>query len=530
MKKFSAVMATSVVACAATLVAVPAAHAGDGGSRSRTETLLEGGKVYALYEHMSARFHPKDVTLKIHATDDTKVLASLRLDGTETCPDSGDCYEDTFRSGPVTLPAMGAYVIDVVAREGQPDEVVQRSTGFLNYGLNPRLTLSSSHPRISYDHPSLEVSGTLVAEDPNTHEVKPFAGVGMYYRAREAHSDGWVWTDAAGRFTSDAYFSERSTDTTYEYMFDQQYESLKLPFHQQALKLEVDAPVGTVTAPYGSDIPVRGKLTRIADDGTEKPLAAEVNIGTESTVRSGENGTFSTRYTVKQGGQVSVRPAAWNWFTAPTPHTFTLAAPPRTSELSNVEAEVSKYRKVTFTGKLGVTRGSYPEGAGTKVSIDHRPKGGAWSSTGTFDAAYGASFTASSSKKADAGGHWRLRLVNADVNGSSFELGRRDTRVWNDGVTPEGVRKGATVTAEGGLMQKSGSTWRPYGGQKIRVWFKGAAAGSAWKELGSTKTLGDGTFSKKFTARQDGTWQMRYTDTDASHYADHGREDYVDVR
>ncbi|MEW2529036.1 hypothetical protein [Streptomyces sp. NPDC047071] len=530
MKKFSVVMATSLVACAATLVAVPAAHAGDGGSRSRTETLLEGGKVYALYEHLSSRFRPKDVTLKIHAPDDTKVLASLRLDGTETCPDTSECFEHTFRSGPVTLPAMGAYVIDVVAREGRPNEVVQRSTGFLNYGLNPKLTLSSSHPRISYDHSVLDVSGSLVAEDPVTHEVKPFAGVGMYFRAREARREGWVWTDETGRFSSTTYFNERSTDTTYEYMFDQQYESLKLPLHQQALKLKVDTPADTVTAPYGSDIPVRGKLTRIADDGAEKPLAAEVNIGTDGTVQSGENGTFSTRYTVKQGGQVSIRPTASNWFTPPSPHTFTVAEPPRTSKLSNVEGKVDKYRKVTFTGKLGVTQGTFPKGATAKVSVDHRPEGGAWSSTGTFDAAYGASFTGSSPKKADAGGHWRLRLVNADLNGSSAELGRTYTRVWNDGVTPEGVRKGAKVTAKGGLMHKPGSTWRPYAGQKVRVWFKAAAAGSAWKELGSTKTLGDGTFSKKFTARQDGTWQMRYTDTDASHYADHGREDYVDVR
>ncbi|WP_030674438.1 hypothetical protein [Streptomyces sp. NRRL B-1347] len=530
MKKFTAAMATSLVVSAATLVAVPAAHAGGGDPRSRTDTLLEGGKIYARYEHMSSGFHPKDVTLKIHEQDDTKVLASLRLDDTESCSDADDCYEDTFRSGPVTLPAMGSYVIDVVAREGQPNEVVQRSTGFLNYGLNPKLTLTSSHPRISYDHPSLEITGSLVAEDPNTHEVKPFAGVGMYYRAREVFTDGWKWTDEAGRFTQSASFHERSTDTTYEYMFDQQYESLGLPFHKQELKLKADTPSGTVTAPYGSDVPVRGKVTRIADDGTEKPLATEVNIGTDGTVQSGENGTFATRYTVKRGEQVKVQPAASNWFTAPSPHTFTMATPSRTSELSNVEAKVSKYRKVTFTGKLGVTRGSYPAGATTKVSIDHRPKGGSWTSTGTFDAAYGASFTASSPRKADAGADWRLRLVNADVNGASVKLGRKYTRVWNDGVTPERVRKGATVTAKGGLMQKSGSTWRPYGGQRVRVWFKAATSGSAWKELGSTKTLSDGTFRKKFTAQRDGTWQLRYTDTDTSHYADHGREDYVDVR
>ncbi|MFD4633378.1 hypothetical protein ACFVYR_35795 [Streptomyces sp. NPDC058284] len=529
MKKYTAALATSMAVCAAALVAAPAAHAGGGSAKSRTETVVEGGKVYALYEHMSSRFRPEDVTLRIHAKNDSRVLADVRLDGTEACPDTEDCYEDTFRSEPVTLPSMGAYVIDVVAREGQPDEVVEPSTGYLNYGLNPKLTLTSSRPWISYDNADLTVSGSVVAEDPRTHEVKPFAGVGLYYRAREAHGEGWVWTDEAGRFTSSQHFDEYSTATTYEYMFDQQYESLTLPFRKQPLKLTVDTPTGTVTAPYGSDIPVRGKLTRIADDGTEKPLAAEVRIG-DGTVVSGANGAFSTAYTVKQGGQVSVLPTASNWFTAPAPHSFTLATPPRTSALSNVKAGVSKYRKVTFTGKLGVTQGSYPAGTKAKVSIDRRSAGGTWSSTGTFDAAYGATFTASSPKKGDAGAQWRLRLVNAGVNGAGFDLGRTYTKIWNDGVSPEGVRKGATLTAKGGLMRKAGSTWRPYGGQKIRVWFKAATAGSAWQELGSTKTLTDGTFSKKFTAQRDGTWQMRYTDTTASSYADYGSEDYVDVR
>ncbi|MEV7192676.1 hypothetical protein AB0N81_12875 [Streptomyces sp. NPDC093510] len=539
MKKFTAALATSLVVCAATLTAAPAAQAGDGGTRSRTETLLEGGKIYALYEHMSWSFHPKDVTLKIHTKDDPEVLASVRLDGTEKCPDTEECYEDTFRSEPVTLPAMGAYVIDVVAREGQPDEVVQRSTGYLNYGLDPKLTLTSNHPWISYEKAYIKVSGSLVAEDPKTHEVKPFAGVGMYYRARGAYGEGWVWTNKEGRFTTSTQFGASDTiaDTTYEYMFDQQYESLSLPFRKQALQLTVDAPHGTVTAPYGSDVPVRGKLTRTADDGTQKPLAAEVRIaaggvgGRDKTVVSGENGTFATGYTVKQSDEVNVQPAASNWFTAPAaPHSFTLATPPRTSKLSDVQAKVDKYRKVTFTGKLGVTQGSYPAGTTAQVSIDRRPAGGSWTSTGTFDVAYGASFTVSSPKKADTGAQWRLRLTNASVNGPSFTLGRKYTQVWNDGVSPEGVRKGATLTAKGGLMQKSGSSWKPYGGQKIRVWFKAATAGSAWKELGTTKTLSDGSFSKKFTARQDGTWQMRYTDTVTSHYADYGREDYVDVR
>ncbi|WP_369213866.1 hypothetical protein [Streptomyces flavofungini] len=529
-------LTTSLVVSSATLIAVPTAQAGDGDSYGRTETVLEGGKIYAQYQHMASHFRPEDVTLKIREKGGTRVLASLGLEDGDKCPATSDCWEDTFRSEPVTLPKMGVYSIDVVAREGRPNEVVQQSTGFLNYGLNPKLTLTSNHSWLSYDNFDMKVSGSLVAEDPNTHEVKPFAGVGMYYRAEGAsRAQGWEWTDESGRFTYSPYLIEsKASDTTIDYYFDQQHESLTLPFRQQQLKLRADTPTGTVTAPYGSDIPVRGKLTRVADDGTEKPFSKEMWIGsnasTGTTLASGDNGVFATKYTVEQSEQVSVGTTKSNWFTAPAPHTFTVARPSRTSKLSNVEGKVDKYRKVTFTGKLGVTSGSYPAGATTKVAIEYRPTGGSWTTTDTFDAAYGASFKASSSKKANSGAQWRIRLVNADVDGASVKLGRKYTQIWNDGVSPEGVRKGSTVTAKGGLMYKSGSTWRPYAGQKVRVWFKAATSGATWKELGSTKTLRDGSFSKKFTAQRDGTWQMRYTDTVSTHYADYGREDYVDVR
>ena len=79
-------------------------------------------------------------------------------------------------------------------------------------------------------------------------------------------------------------------------------------------------------------------------------------------------------------------------------------------------------------------------------------------------------------------------------------------------------------------MQQSGTSWKVFPGQTVRIYFKPSTSGATWKQLGTATTRTDGTFSKKFTAQQDGTWQMRYIDTPSTHYADYGRQDFVDVR
>ncbi|WP_055572147.1 hypothetical protein [Streptomyces prasinopilosus] len=520
---------TALTVFASTLIAAPAAQAADVTLTSRTSTQEKDGRIHAVYESYDDHVRPEDVSIRIRKKGSDRVLDTVRI--ADRCAPESDCWDMKFLSEPVTLPEMGVYTTDVVVGEGRPDELVDRDNGELDYGLAPRLTVTSDRQWISYDNHLITVSGTLVAEDPNTREVKPFAGAGLYHRTSAPYGgDGWLRTDDEGRFTDTLHFSGEDTDVQHHYSFGAERETITLPFRKQELKLKVDAPLGVVNAPYGSEVPVRGKLIRVADDGTEKPMAGYgLTIGGKGVLPTRKDGSFSARYTVKQGGTVRIEPGEWGWF-HPTAHSLEVAEPPRTSTFTSLKAGVDKYRKVTFTGRLGVSKGSYPAGASAVVAIEHSTDGKTWSSAGTFTAKYGATFTESPAEKGSTGSHWRLRHTGASLNSASFKLGRKYTELVDDDMTPEGVRKGRTLTARGSLVQKSGSSWKAFPGQTVRVYFKASTKGATWKKLGTAKTLSNGTFSKKFTARQDGTWQIRYVDTPSTHYADHGREDYIDVR
>lgn len=527
-------MATTTIAVlASTLIVAPSAHAADVNLESRTETEVKDGKIHAVYESYDFNVRPEDVSIRIRQKGSDQVLDTVRLTGTDECAPESECWDMTFRSEPVTLPEMGVYTMDVVVREGQSNELVDRDNGELNYALDPHLTVTSDRQWVSYDNQHVNVSGTLVAEDPHTHEVKPFAGAGLYYRIDPMRREGWLRTDDRGTFTDSLTFSDSGTDTQAKYMFDAETETLNVSFRKQDLKLKVDEPLGTVNAPYGSDVPVKGKLTRIADDGTEKPVKAYVEIADQKTVKTKEDGTFSDTFTIKQAGTVKVTPGdtGWlGWFNTPPVHLITVARPPKTSTFSSVKASVDKYRKVTFTGKVDVTTGSYPVGTTAAIAMEHSTDGRTWSNVGTFTAQYGATFSQSPAKKGSAGSHWRLRHTNAGLAGTAFKLGRKSTQLYNDDVTPEGVRKGTRITAKGGLLRQYDTSWKAFPGQTVRIYFKASTSGATWKKLGTATTRTDGTFSKKFTAQQDGTWQMRYIDTPGTHYADYGRQDFVDVR
>ncbi|MFF3340530.1 hypothetical protein [Streptomyces flavidovirens] len=531
MRKITAAVATALAVSASTLVAAPAAQAADVNLKVQTWSWERDGAIHAAYETHDYGVHPKDVTIRVREKGSDKVLTTLDLNDTDECASAYDCWGWSFVTDPVTLPEMGVYTMDVVVREGLPDERVDRDNGEFNYGLYPQLTATTERPWISYDNHRFDVSGTLVATDPNTREVKPFVGASVHYRGPISGNQGEYPVDEAGRFRVPVAFSEYSNDTLLDFSFGSAHKTLQLPFRQQELKLKLDTPVSAVTAPYGSDVPVRGKVARVADDGTEKPLAgANVTVGLQAAAPTRDDGTFAGLLAVMRAGTVDVAVDHSRWFKNPPPHSLRVSSAPKTNTFSPLTASVDKYRKVTFTGKLGVTEGSYPAGTTAKISIQHSTDGRSWSSVGSFTARYGTTFTQSPSKKGTAGSYWRLRHSAAALNSTSFKLGRKATQLLNDDVTPEGVRKGTTITAKGSLIQESGTSWKSFAGQTVRIYFKASTSGATWQQLGTAKTLDNGTFSKKFTAQQDGTWQMRYVDTVKTHYADYGREDFVDVR
>lgn len=531
MKRIMAVATTAVALSASTLIAAPTARAAEVSLRSFTWSAEENGRIHVLYEHWDRNSLPSDVTLRVRAKGDDAVLATLGLEDAGRCATASDCEEQQFSTDPVELPALGVYTVDLVVRAGTADEVVDRDNGELNYGLDPELIATADRQRVSYDHRVVTVDGTLVARDPNTHEVKPFEGAGVYARYK-AQDFVTTTVDKAGRFSLPFDFTGYETAARLDVWFQENLVSFPVTVRKQPLNLTVSTPARSVTAPYGSDVPARGKVTRTADDGTEKAAGGVgVLVDGRHITSTNADGTFSGAFPATRNGAARLELGQEPWFEkAASPYDFQVKTA-ATSTFSAVEAGVDKNRKVTFSGRLGVTSGSYPAGTTGRVSIDHSPDGQNWTSTGQFTATYGAAFTQAAPLKGSAGSYWRLRHLGATgVESRVHKLGRQYTELRSDDVTPEGVRKGTKLTAKGTLMQKSGSAWKAYAGQKVRVYFKAATRGAVWTELGSARTLSNGTFSKRFTALRDGTWQMRYVDTVKTHYASNGREDYVDVR
>ncbi|MFI6700336.1 hypothetical protein ACIBJC_15385 [Streptomyces sp. NPDC050509] len=530
MRKTMAVVSTAVALSASTLIAAPTARAAEVDLRSFAWSAEKDGRIHVLYEHWDRGSLPSEVTVRVRAKGGDAVLATLGLRDAGRCTTAYDCEEQQFWTDPVELPAMGVYTVDLVVRAGTAGELVDRDNGELTYGLAPKLTATADRGSVSYDHRVATVNGTLVAQDPNTGEVKPFAGAGVLSR-RTSQDFVTTTVDAAGRFSIPFGFSGYESDTLLRVWFQENDVSFPVTVRRQPLKLTVDTPARSVTAPYGSDVPARGTVTRTADDGTRKPAGGVgVLVDGKPLASTKADGTFSGAFPATRNGATRLALGQEPWFGTAAPYDVQVRTA-ATSTFSAVEAGVDKYRKVTFGGKLNVTSGSYPAGTTGQVSIDHSTDGQNWSSAGRFTATYGTAFQQTAPLKGTAGSYWRLRhLAAPGVESRVHKLGRTYTEIRSDDVTPEGVRKGTKLTAKGKLTQKSGSTWKAYAGQKVRVYFKPATRGAAWKELGSAKTLTNGTFSKQFTAQQDGTWQMRYVDTVKTHYASSGREDYVDVR
>lgn len=102
------------------------------------------------------------------------------------------------------------------------------------------------------------------------------------------------------------------------------------------------------------------------------------------------------------------------------------------------------------------------------------------------------------------------------------------TTISGFNASPEPVRKGAVLTTTGVLKAKFGSTWKTLSGRSVSVFFR-AKGSTRWVNGGSAVTDAKGRFTKRFTARQDGTWTAAFTGTTTLH-SSIAAGDYVDVR
>lgn len=547
-KRSVAALGAAVAIVVSSLAVAPSAQADDSPLGGEVDGRVESGgviRVGLLTGDSPAEV--KDLTVWVREKNGGPVVGRVGGFTGGQCEDEL-CYLRTYDAAPGKLDVkMGVYDLELVRNEGKGDEQVGIHTGILNFALNPRFTsLTSSVSTLSYDHRSGVASGALVAEDPITHEVKPFAGAGVDLSPRWDMESPGPTTDGTGRFTAPFKFSGNEPETALIAHLGGNWgvsKKVALPVRKQTAKLTVTSPGAVATGRYGASLPVSGKLTYRAEDGTEQPapwtrVSATNDRCTPSDdcangyVNTYPDGSFELNCEVLGNTTMSVNVSS-PWFEPVAPYRFSVKAT-HMSAFSGLKGSVDRFQKVTFTGKLVVNDGTVPAGTRADVQFQYSTdKGKTWQYAGRFETTYGETFTHATRWPAGESSLWRL--VHSSSRGvgptesQPVTLGRRLTKITSDDVTPEGVRRGTSITAKGLLTQKLGTLWKPYAAQSVRIYFKPATPGGTWKQIGTATTLANGTFSKKFTAQQDGTWQMRYVDTPTTHYASNGREDYVDV-
>ncbi|MFD5148829.1 hypothetical protein [Streptomyces sp. NPDC058401] len=539
-RRFLTTLGATLGIAATTFLAAPAAQAAGGGLGEVSPVRASVGSDGAFRAEFSAYYDWQvgdDLVVRVREKGTSAVVARVGGFVEGGCADE-DCDYHTFTSAPAKLDEMAVYDIELVRNEGQSNEEVGATKGVLNYALNPKIDgLKSSLASLSYDSRSGQASGTVVAEDPKTREVRPLAGAGVKVAVYSGETVQ-LTTDGAGRFASPFAFRGNEEEASLDAWLvgsTSITSKLSLPIRKQATKLTVSSPGATVTGRYGTKIPVRTTLTRTADDGTQKKLddlsgLSVTKDGCVAVYRE-DCGNGVTEFRVTGDAKMTVGFSS-AWF-EPASSSFAVHAT-HMSAFEGLVGSVDKYRNITYTGKLIVKDGTVPAGAAPRVHFDFSGDNGkTWTYVGSTTTTYNTPFTLKNPYSSAKPGLWRLRHGTANVGpttSQTFQFIRRPTQITADDVTPEGVARGTTMTAKGLLTHRYSTTWKPFAGQTVRIYFKPATPGGAWTQLGTAKTLANGTFSKKFTADQDGTWQMRYDDAPATHYASKGREDYVDVR
>ncbi|MFD5147158.1 hypothetical protein [Streptomyces sp. NPDC058401] len=499
--------------------------------------------------------------VRVRPKDGDKVVAEVGGFGDWTCVTEldDDCSLLSTESGPLVLKDMGMYLVNVVLNKGSAEEKEYPAEGpAFPYALNPRFTsLVSSTPVLSYEHRSGKASGTLVAEHPRTHEVKPLADApvhlfrGSYWGNNLIES---LTTDGAGRFAAlfqyEAGESKPGLQVTlatdsgpYHILAERK---LELGLRATPVKFTVRQPAGGIVGRYGSKVSVRGTMTWTAADGTVRPLeGAGVGVSTEgcpedqacwASRASDAAGGFDVPYPVTQDGYARAELYPWwnnGWFTGDLSSRLSVDAT-HTTAFSPLSVSADKDRTITVGGRLAVQQGSAPAGAKAKVDVQLSADGKTgWKTVKSFTTAFGTDFSQQVKHTAAQDGHSvRLRYAGtADIGPAApvVRLTRKTTQIVRDNLAPEDVRAGTKITASGYLQAKSGTAWLPVAGQKVRVYFKADAPGSAWTYQGAATTAANGSFSTKVTARSDGAWQIRYLDATAPYYVAIGREDHVNV-
>ncbi|MER6978193.1 hypothetical protein [Streptomyces carpinensis] len=534
MKRFTSAALVAATVVLGPLLAPGTAQAADPVGTMNVEARPEGIEV------MSVGSMPDFVAHIRKKGSETPVQTVKDFTYSDCCESSG--AEDYYRSGPLSLADLGLYTVDIeyTGTEGEP--ILHKDVAQLDYRALALFRNTTVPKAVSLDSLHTTVSADLVARDPRDGKVTPLAGkqVTVAFGGRSKT----VSTDAAGHLAAPVDFTgtESSVRISLQHVSTANGTGSTIvdpTVERQQVKIALDEGSRSVTAPYGNYVTIRGGITRTAADGTQKPVATPMRLTIPNTTVSGFTSDAAGRFA--KPARV-LKSSTWKvgtsyqqpWLNTSTSADISATVTAGTA-FTNVGMSIDKYRKVYAGGSLVQRATSAAPGPAT-VELQYSADGSTnWTTRKTVGTVIGRYFSMPPLENAPVDGYWRLRYAGKpDLAGSTstrFRLTKTVTTVAGFNANPEPVRQGQYLTLTGTLKQRAASAtaWKPYAAQTVRFYFKPAGTGTSYGYMGSTTTAADGSFSRRFTAKTDGTWQAHFYDNGTTHFASRSREDYVDV-
>ncbi|MER5487101.1 hypothetical protein ABT024_28380 [Streptomyces sp. NPDC002812] len=514
-------MTSAIVIAAAALggLAVPgAAHAADAPCLQGMYTTREGAFVIKNINTRPA------ITVHVRDKKTGQRVASVSKFHDLPYEPGDDGYATDVISDPLKLADLGIYALEVDTAAGTT------VCADFDYRLRSEMTKPTAG-KVSLDNLKTTVSADLTTFDPRTQTSSPLKNTKVAI-AGEGFSPT-ATTDAQGHLSVPHTFlgTERATDISIDLTATPQMDSATSQFRvgtiRQKGEIVLDPESQSFKATYGQVRTLTGRATRIAADGTRKPVPEGTRLWADLTgvPRTKADGRFERQVRINATGMYT----AWDTGRRATPwleasENWSKVELVSVTQFREFKATIDSARRVTLTGDLLLKPAV--ENKAVNVEVQYSADGKTnWTTRKTFATKFGAG-AVKQTLPGEADGYWRLRYAGESlIQGSvtpPVRLTRTATAFSYFNAAPEPVRKGQAFTIKGTLQHQNPA--KAYGGQTVLFYFRPAGSQDFLYQA-QTKTAADGTFLRKFTADRTGTWIARYRDADGKHFNAESRQD-----
>jgi hypothetical protein len=455
---------------------------------------------------------------------------------TETAPDSG-----IWRSARVSLSSYDDYDYTVAAVNAAGDSTSPTATD--PYWAQPKDNGTVFSPStLDFAHQTVTVSGTLEEYDPKDGTTSPWPG--QTVQLDPGGISTATTTSGAGSFSTTYTPSTASAGAhvpvVAEFVGEGALGNGTYGFAQSTVTTN-RSPTRITLDPFassakpGAPITITGVAEYEDTSNAWHPIpSAAVDIDDPAVSGTADStGAFSISATAPASG-TSVTASL---DTGTTPGGAFLAAATKTQRFGLIPTTIhwSNHSVDEFSGiQVDAQVGPSPIATGTRVDVETSANGKTgWKNLGWVKT--------NSSSEVEFYGYapnpryyYRLRYGGSTSRAAAVSNvvrgNRYGTRVTKLNASPEPVHKGHKITVTG-TAQKQSSTgkWSALSKKTIQYFFRAHGA-KTYHYVGSSKSSSSGHFSKKFTAKKDGSWSVVWFTTTTSYINDYSPEDYVNVK